>query len=58
VNADTDSLQAVKELQSKHGIEHIDIVLANAGYYTNDQGFTTLSYEEAEKVWKINVSHS
>jgi len=49
-------LQAIKEIQSKHAIKQIDIVLANAGYYTNDKGFTTLSYEEAEKVWKINVS--
>lgn len=48
--------QAVEELKSKHGIDRIDIVLANAGYYSNDQGFTNLSYEEAEKVWKVNVS--
>ncbi|WVQ75616.1 hypothetical protein IAR50_005245 [Cryptococcus sp. DSM 104548] len=27
----TDALEAVKELESKHGITHLDIVLANAG---------------------------
>jgi NAD(P)-dependent dehydrogenase (short-subunit alcohol dehydrogenase family) len=33
-NIDTDAAEALKELETKHGINHIDIVYANAGIET------------------------
>jgi len=51
----TSALEMVEELQSKHGIKQLGIVIANAAVYGSDTKVRTQDPDEVERVWRVNV---
>ena len=50
------TLQAVKELKTKHGIENLDIVIANAAVNLTGCEFKDLDLDVWETTMNVNVS--
>ena len=48
--------QAVKELESKHGITKLDIVIANAAINVTGAEFKDLDLDDWEATMNVNVS--
>ena len=46
----------ISELQSKHGIKELDIVVANAAIGSEGKNFMDISDEQLELIWRTNVS--
>lgn len=55
-SAELTGYQAVDQLRKDHGIEKLDIVLANAGVFPDQGMFVDLTAQDAEHVWRVNVS--
>lgn len=51
----SDPASAVAELQSKHGITKVDVVIANAGISDHYAPASKVSFAEAERHYAINV---
>ncbi|KAI8814637.1 aflatoxin biosynthesis ketoreductase-like protein nor-1 [Cladochytrium replicatum] len=53
--SENDALEAVQELTSRHGIDHIDIVIANAGISKAGGPIANVPAESMREHWEINT---
>jgi len=54
-NVDTDAAEAVKELDTKHGVDHIDIIYANAGIATTVPKASEVTVKDLKAHMQANV---
>lgn len=53
--SDTDPKAAVTELQNEHGIDHIDVVIANAAIASPPAPTATASIDDFRQVYQVNT---
>ncbi|KAI8808558.1 hypothetical protein BJ742DRAFT_807822 [Cladochytrium replicatum] len=53
--SETDPFNAVEELTSRHGITHIDVVIANAGICNNEGPISKVSVKTMRDHWEVNA---
>ncbi|ORX34025.1 hypothetical protein BD324DRAFT_638074 [Kockovaella imperatae] len=55
VSSQTDALDAVSELRSKHGLTSIDIIIANAGTHGTNQKLKDVPASVMHECWTVNT---
>ncbi|KAI8815070.1 aflatoxin biosynthesis ketoreductase-like protein nor-1 [Cladochytrium replicatum] len=53
--SETDALDAVNELTTKHGITHIDVLIANAGTGSVDGHAMEITVKSMREYWEVNT---